>query len=422
MHNKRNLDQSRDESRRKRSRMTKALRRAGLLSIAATAALCAQSAKPAFTTILQEGVGLVGGVDGTLYGTFRNQIVSLTPPVSPGGLWTESVLYQFQDSQDYVTGLVMSPHAGGLPVFYGLTDLGGSSNLGLLFSLTPPASPDGPWTETDLYSFSGIGDTSYASNPFGLVEDSNGVFYGVTAGVVQGSLPPTGNPATVFSLTPPAAPGGSWTQEVLYSFTPSASTTYPLGGVLLRSGPGGSPVLYGANVFEGTVYELAPPAVPGGAWTTTVLCAGGSGSLALGKHGVLYGTIAFGGVDENGSVFSLAPPAKAGDPWIETSLYSVPGYNAVGSTASGIAVSPGGIVYATTNSNSGGYPGGSVFSLTPPKETGDPWAERVVQAFPGSTKFTKGASPGGLTWIGGVLYGSTEGGTSNIGTVFAVVP
>jgi hypothetical protein len=141
--------------------MTKALLRAALLSITATAALCAQSAKPVFTTILQEGVGLVGEVDGTLYGTFRNQIVSLTPAALPGGLWTESVLYAFPDSQGDITGLVMNPQAGGLPVFYGLTDLGGSSNLGLLFSLTPPASPAGSWTETDLYSFSGIDNTSY---------------------------------------------------------------------------------------------------------------------------------------------------------------------------------------------------------------------------------------------------------------------
>jgi len=390
--------------------------RAGMLAMAA-AALFAQRAQPVFTTILDDAVSIVGEANGTLYGSTDTQVVSLAPPASPGGLWTQTVLYQ---AQGFVSGLVMNRQAGGLPIFYGLTQNGGTSNLGALFSLTPPASPGGAWTETDLYSFSGIDKTSYPSNPSGLVQGGNGVFYGVTAGVVEGPPPPEGNPATVFSLTPPASPGGAWTQEVLYTYTPANGTTYPLGNVVRGSGPDGRPVLYGTNIDEHSVYELTPPAVPGGSWTPTVIATGGSWSLVLGKDGILYGTNPGGGADGFGSVFSLTPPAQAGDSWTETTIYSVSG-SALGITASAIAINPDGVLYATTISNDGGYPGGAIFSLTPPKTAGNPWTERTLQSFPASQKFTRGASPAAPIWIGGVLYGATgQGGPFNTGTVFMV--
>jgi len=64
--------------------MTKALVRAGLLSAAASALLFAQRTTPVFTTILEDGVGIVGELNGTLYGCscrFPNDIrvVFLTP-------------------------------------------------------------------------------------------------------------------------------------------------------------------------------------------------------------------------------------------------------------------------------------------------------------------------------------------------------
>ena len=62
-------------------------------------------------------------------------------------------LYSFTgqlDGGDSVAGLVIG--SGG--VLYGATNSGGTSNLGTVFELVPPA-PGGVWTETVLHNFSG---------------------------------------------------------------------------------------------------------------------------------------------------------------------------------------------------------------------------------------------------------------------------
>jgi hypothetical protein len=54
---------------------------------------------------------------------------------------------------------------------------GGDGGCGTIYSLTPPASPGGAWTETVLFNFTGGADGYY---PVGtLAVDSNGVLYGV---------------------------------------------------------------------------------------------------------------------------------------------------------------------------------------------------------------------------------------------------
>ena len=93
-------------------------------------------------------------------------------------------------------------------------------------------------------------------------------------------------------------------------------------------------VLYGTTWLDGsgsgTVFQLTPPASPGGAWTETTLYSftGGSdggnpvASLVIGDGGVLYGTSSGGGASNAGTVFALKPPTSAGGSWTETVLYS----------------------------------------------------------------------------------------------------
>jgi len=124
-------------------------------------------------------------------------VFSLTPPSSTGGSWTEAVLYRFagspSDGSNPFSGVVIG--SGG--VLYGTTRLGGSLDNGTVFSLTPPVSPGGSWTESVLYNFTGASD---GNGPEGVVIGSGGVLYGTTSG--------GGNPicdfgcGTVFSLTP----------------------------------------------------------------------------------------------------------------------------------------------------------------------------------------------------------------------------
>jgi uncharacterized repeat protein (TIGR03803 family) len=109
---------------------------------------------------------------------------------------------------------------------------------------------------------------------------------------------------TVFSLTPPASKGRSWTEAVICAFpSVQGGGARPVGGVVF--GKGGS--LYGTTELggasnAGTVFALVPT-TNGGAWTHQVLYeftgeADGAepiGTLAVGPTGTLYGTASIGG-------------------------------------------------------------------------------------------------------------------------------
>ena len=116
---------------------------------------------------------------------------ALTPPASPGGVWTETVLHTFTSNPDgaFPNPLIVGP--GG--VLYGSTYSGGTFGYGTLFSLTPPTSPEGSWTYSQLYSFTGGSDSG---NPNGLTPGPDGILYGTTQGVVGG------NDGTVFAFRP----------------------------------------------------------------------------------------------------------------------------------------------------------------------------------------------------------------------------
>jgi hypothetical protein len=255
----------------------------------------------------EPGTSLVPGLDGALYGATtyggggcltRGNVgcgtaFELAPPAVAGEAWTETVLYAF-GTNAYPSGVA----AGRNGVLYLTTN---DKNLGdgSVSSLTPPSQAGGPWTQAvisslDLYETDGV------------VVSPNGVLYGTS-----GFSGPTGYGA-VYELTPPTAPGEPWTESVLYGFTyTNGDGAYPNGPVTLA--PNGS--LYGVTSQGGTssacpdyqgcgtLYELAPPSAPGGAWTETVLYSftGGAdgaypaGSLAIGANGALYGATVLGG-------------------------------------------------------------------------------------------------------------------------------
>jgi uncharacterized repeat protein (TIGR03803 family) len=375
-------------------------------------------------------------------GTFGNGTVfSLKPPASPGGPWTEAVLHSFTGaSGDGATpsgGLIIGSGPGGRPVLYGTTLFGGGSNSGTVFSLTPPTSAGGSWTETVLHSFTGVsGDGAYPSS---MVIGPDGVLYGTTgAGGI--SACPTGGCGTVFSLTAPKAPGGAWTETVLYAFTGvSGDGSNPVGVAIGRHG-----VLYGATAsggtagFLGTVFLLRPPTAPGSPWTETVLHSfTGSPSdgdspgagVVIGNGGVLYGTTLAGGTTNSGTVFSLRPPTSAGGSWTEAVLHN---FSFVGDGAvpgAGVVIGSRGVLYGTTEyGGSGPCSGvgptgcGTVFSLAPPASSGGAWTETVLHSFTGGSD---GEYPftAGVTGQDGVFYGTTKyGGSSNAGTVFSLRP
>jgi hypothetical protein len=163
-----------------------------------------------------------------------------------GSGWTYSVIYNLPQSV-----VISSPNgltAGSGGVLYGTTEPGTSGGGGAVYSLTPPTSDGDGWAENTLYTFGGTAD---GSDPHGVAIGSNGVLYGSTS---DGGL----GYGTVYSLTPPASPGGSWTENVLYSFPYNGVTGGPTNLVI---GPQGA--LYGTTNYIGgntisTVFVVEP--------------------------------------------------------------------------------------------------------------------------------------------------------------------
>jgi hypothetical protein len=271
--------------------------------------------------------GLVADKDNNLYGiTGSGTIFELTP--GSGGKWQETVLFTAAANGDegayFDAGLTIDK-SGNL---FGVAPEGGSRanctvvGCGLVFELSPPSLPGGVWTFSVIYDFEGqsFGD---GTSPTGiLVLDPAGDIYGTTGG---GGIY---NFGTTFELSPPSMPGGTWTEAVLYSFTDGEDGFSPAGINLvgrnlygIDSGGLVQCVFYNNQEACGQVFELSPKA--GGAWTETTLHDfqgspdGGDpeGQIILGKSRVGYG-VTYGGGDPNcpmiggqgcGTVYAIKP-------------------------------------------------------------------------------------------------------------------
>ena len=194
----------------------------------------------------------------------------------------------------------------------------------------------------------------------------------------------------------------------------------------------------------GTVFQLMPPAVAGGAWAEKILYSfkgGSDGAIAssslISLKGAFYGVTTVGGTGNCllpgtsggcGTVFAVNPLG------VKTAIYSFTG-GADGAYPIGKLIHvQGAAFYGTTSSGGGTGCGGSgcgtIFRLKPPTVIGGPWREKILHTFAGGTD---GAAPvAGLLNIpvsiagttAGILYGTTSvgGGTGcagvGCGTVF----
>ena len=286
---------------------------------------------------------LLAGPGGTLYGTTsgieeRGQwhgatAFALTPPAIPGESWTESTMHYF----DVNSATGTDPRASVVyerGSFFGTLYLGGQASCltngcGAVFELRPtPAG--GASQEGTIYKFQGP-PLDGANPATALTAGPGGVFYGTTfrggAGTLCAYYTVVTGCGTVFQLTQ-AASGEAWTETVLHSFKGlDGDGAFPAGSLVV----GGNGSLYGTTQYGGsatfgspctsngasgcgTAFVLTPPAVPGGAWTESVLHSftgtNGDGAipegpLLLSPTGVLYGTTSAGGTANYGTVFSL---------------------------------------------------------------------------------------------------------------------
>lgn len=155
----------------------------------------------------------IGNVYGTTtYGGGGN-LFELTPPTTPGGLWTKTSLYDFPTA-DSECGITTFDSNGNCYC------VGPSMNGNDAVSeISPPGTNGGSWTERTLYVFKGVprgqsfGD---GSGPINVTSDACGNLWGVTSdggycqrfegGSCFGAL---------FVLTPPAASNGAWMENLI---------------------------------------------------------------------------------------------------------------------------------------------------------------------------------------------------------------
>jgi uncharacterized repeat protein (TIGR03803 family) len=217
----------------------------------------------------------------------------------------------------------------------------------------------GGWTESLLYSFAGGSDGGL---PNGLVFDSAGNIYGTTD---IGGDP--GNHGTVFELTPS---GSGWTESIIYRFQPATDGIGPEAGLILDSAGN----LYGSTTCGGpggggVIFELTPF---NGSWTFNVLhsftanCATGPrAELLMDRSGNLYGTTYGGGNFAFGSVFKLTPGSGG---WTYTSLHDFSDGSDGARPESRLVFDASGNLYGTASEGGTGcYPIGCgvVFEITP---------------------------------------------------------
>ncbi len=314
--------------------------------------------------------GLTMGPDGTLFGIVgypgaAGAVFRLDPPTGTSTDWTYAVIYKFPEAEgETYSPLVFGPPPDYRQSLFGITADGGGN--GIVYELTPPAAAGGAWTQTTLYTF--VSGSTNGYFPVGSLAVANGALIGVAS---SGGHDGAACCGIVYSLRPPAMSGEPWTEQVLLAFN-GTDGSFPQAGVVV--GPGG--VLYGTTWGGGggrggTVFSLTPPAAPGAPMTEAILYeftysavdVANPNSLVLGPNGVLSGTTQNGGVYGGATAFELTPAASAGGSWTETVVFSL-NFGADGFIyGEKLAAAPDGTVYGTAPGGTNDV--GMVFAITP---------------------------------------------------------
>jgi len=259
---------------------------------------------------------LVQGFDGNFYGTTSKggangpgTVFKITPSGTLTTIYSFCAQTNCTDGAFPYGGLVLATNGN----FYGTTLWGGSSTntncsnccgCGTVFEITASG------TLTTLYSFCVQTNCTDGTFPYaGLVQATNGNFYGATLGGGANSS------GTVFKIT------ASGTLTTLYSFCAQTDCTdgaFPYAGLVQATNAnfygttaqGGSST--NCNGGCGTVFKISPS----GTLTTLHSFAGTDGSIpeegvVQATNGNFYGTTAFGGSSDNcfegcGTVFGLS--------------------------------------------------------------------------------------------------------------------
>jgi uncharacterized repeat protein (TIGR03803 family) len=296
--------------------------------------------------------GLVQATDGNFYGTTadggangKGTVFKIT---AAGTLTT---IYSFCSQTNCADGSL--PYAGLVQAtdgnFYGTTVDGGANGWGTVFKITAADEL------TTLYSFCSQDNCADGQGPNGLIQATDGNFYGTTS---KGGAIGYG---TIFKITPAGAP------TTLYSFcsllTTCADGAYPEAGLVQATDGnfyGTTPYGGVGSLVSGTVFKITP----GGTLTTlhtfSFRPAGEEpdASLVQAIDGTFYSTTALGGLKDAGTIFEVGPGGRL------TTLHSFSWTDGGGATG-GLIQATDGNFYGTTASG-GASRLGTIFSLTAP--------------------------------------------------------
>jgi uncharacterized repeat protein (TIGR03803 family) len=320
-------------------------------------------------------------------------------PETPAGTLLKS-LHWFTDGDDggSPNGLMQATNGS----FYGTTAFGGAGRSGTVFQM----SPDGA-----LLTLAAFGWTNGALPSAALIQGADGTLYGTTE--YGGDY----DAGTLFALTPE---GGL---AMRYSFSGWADGANPYAALV--QGTDGN--LYGTtqrgDLFdEGTIFSLTPAGVLTPLFTFNGDTYGGAPVAALvpGVDGSFYGTTPNGGSNYCGNVFKLTPDGKL------TNLYSflrdAGSFPPVGNhPVAALVRGADGSFYGTTKHSTimGLAAPGTMFKITPNGVLTSLYAFNSANYPPDGFFPEASLIQGG----DGNFYGTTYGGGANgYGTVFRATP
>jgi uncharacterized repeat protein (TIGR03803 family) len=345
--------------------------------------------------------GLNIGSGTLLYGVSAtggsNNFGEVYQTTTPG---TFAPLYSFTGGADGSSpeGPLATANSTSSTALYGVTEAGGTSSFGTIYTLTTSGSL------TTQYTFSGGAD---GGNPYAgltFVTGSNEGFFGVTANGGANSA------GTIFKITTT----GSF--STLYSFTGGNDGANPKTSLTLGSDGN----LYGTTIAGGTnshgaIYEVLLSNSSAPAFRSLYSFSGGTdgaspyGRLAAGS-GVLYGTVETGGTSNFGGVYEITNSGTAGGFGFST-IYSFTGGADGGNPFAGAVLASDGNLYGVTETD-GTNNFGTIYQLTT--------SGSIATLY----TFTGGSDGGNpyaplLEGVTGDLFGTTTtGGANSKGTIF----
>lgn len=337
---------------------------------------------------------LVQATDGNLYGTTYSggtygwgTVFRITPSGALTTLYSFCAQPNCVDDANSYASLIQATDGN----FYGTTFDGGPRDQGTVFKITPNG------VLTTLYNFCSQSGCVDGTMPYaGLVQGTNGNFYGVTVG---------GSWGTIFELTP------SGTITILHSFD-QIDGQAPEGGLVQATDGNfyGTTTIAGDYKGGGTVFRITPD----GTLTTLYIFCLESGcldgdypmaGLVQAANGDLYGTTTYGGVNSNyGTVLKITLGG------VLTTLHSFNNTDGANPAAALVRGTDGNLYGTTQAGGTLGY--GTVFRITP----------AGVLTTLHSFDSADGAYPVAslMQDTNGNFYGTTLHGAIGYGTVFSL--